>query len=178
MCEFFYQERKDHSLTSRQEPPVNYGHYKVFVLTMDLFFLVYSRSSWKFRKYHDSLPIVSIILYYLFEIFFVFSFMVLYFYFIICHLWTLLFFIKCSKNGNRDAWTWCSFDGWQTGKEVKDITAFMFLEVRKKDFWKTSVLPGKYAQLLALHFKCYGTMIRCSDKATLKYIINDLVPSF
>lgn len=39
MCEFFYQERKDHSLTSRQEPPVNYGHYKVFVLTMDLFFL-------------------------------------------------------------------------------------------------------------------------------------------
>lgn len=39
MCEFFYQERKDHSLTSRQEPPVNYGHYKVFVLTMVYFFL-------------------------------------------------------------------------------------------------------------------------------------------
>lgn len=88
MCEFFYQERKDHSLTSRQEPPVNYGRYKVFVLTMNLFFLVYSRSSWKFRKYHDSLPTVSIILYYLFEIFFVLFFLLWYsnFYLIICQL--------------------------------------------------------------------------------------------
>lgn len=89
----------------------------------------------------------------------------------------LLCFIKCSRNGNRDAWTWCPFDGWQTGKEVKDITVFIFLEERKKDFWYTSVLPGKFARLLALHFKCYGAMITCSDKATLKYIINDLLPS-